>query len=291
LFAHPFAPAAVLVENGDQILGLHLMGFGFTGRGTVTPKPQPGNPKPRVFRLPREQGIINRMGFNNKGVDHLLKQVSKARREGFTGVLGINIGKNLSTAVEDAAKDYLIGLEKVYLHADYIVVNVSSPNTPGLRSLQFGQAMEELLSTLKERHTQLQQQHGSSVPLLLKVAPDLDDFEIKALADQFLAFGIDGIIVSNTTSGRLGVENNPISKEAGGLSGKPLFDLSTSALAKFAGHLQGKIPLIGVGGINSAADAVVKQQAGASLVQVYSGFIYHGPGLIHSAAQKLGRLS
>ena len=283
-FPNSVGLAAGLDKNGDHIDGLAGLGFGFIEIGTITPRAQEGNPLPRLFRLPKEEAIINRMGFNNKGVDHLVRQVTRSK---FDGVLGINIGKNLSTPVEKAQDDYLHCLEKVYPHATYITVNVSSPNTPGLRTLQFGDSLAELLSALKNRHSALKTEHGKYIPLVIKIAPDLEDDEIAMIAKQFIEFEIDGVIATNTTSTRRGVEANPLAAEAGGLSGKPMCQLSTEVIRKLSGALEGKLPIIGVGGITSAGDAQAKIDAGASLVQVYSGFIYKGPGLIRSAAKKL----
>lgn len=283
-FPNSVGLAAGLDKNGDHILGMDALGFGFVEIGTVTPRAQDGNPLPRLFRLPQQQAIINRMGFNNKGVDHLVSQVVKSR---FKGVLGINIGKNLTTPVEKAEDDYLYCLERVYPHATYIVVNVSSPNTPGLRTLQFGDSLAQLLSALKDKHSQLATEHGVRIPLVIKIAPDLADEEIEMIAKQFLEFEIDGVIATNTTAGRTGVEQNPLAKEAGGLSGAPLCSLSTQVIGKLHTALDGQIPIIGVGGISSAADARAKIAAGASLVQIYSGFIYQGPGLIRRAAKAL----
>ena len=286
-FANSVGLSAGLDKNADHILGLAQLGFGFIEVGTVTPKPQPGNPMPRLFRLKSQRAIINRMGFNNKGVDHLVQRVQHARKQGYRGIIGINIGKNLTTPVEEATADYLICYEKVYAHADYVVVNISSPNTPGLRQLQFGAALDELLTTLKSEQYKLAERHGRYVPLVLKIAPDLEPNEIQQLAAQFLAHEIDGVIATNTTAGREGVEQHPVSTEAGGLSGKPLTAKSDQVIKSLSKALDGRIPIIGVGGIHSAQDARNKIAAGASLVQVYTGFIYEGPGLIRDAAKAL----
>ena len=276
-FPNPVGLAAGLDKNGAHIDALAALGFGFIEIGTITPRPQAGNPQPRLFRIPEAQAIINRMGFNNDGVDQLIENVKASK---FKGILGINIGKNADTPVEDAVSDYLICLEKVYHYASYITVNISSPNTKNLRSLQSGDALTELLQTLKNRQLELAQQYQHYVPLVLKVAPDLTAEDIKFIAAQLLQFKIDGLIVTNTTLGRDGVENLPNGQEAGGLSGAPVFVKSTECLRQFAKVLNGKIPLIGVGGILSGEQAVAKQQAGANLVQVYSGLIYTGPSLI-----------
>lgn len=276
-FPNPVGLAAGLDKNGAHIDALAALGFGFIEIGTITPRPQAGNPHPRLFRIPQAKAIINRMGFNNDGVDKLIENVKASK---FKGVLGINIGKNADTPVEDAVSDYLICLEKVYNYASYITVNISSPNTKNLRSLQSGDALTELLQTLKDRQLELANQYNHYVPLVLKVAPDLTSEDIQFIAAQLLQFKIDGLIVTNTTLGREGVENLPNGNEAGGLSGAPVFEKSTECLGQFAKVLAGQIPLIGVGGILSGEQAVAKQQAGASLVQVYSGLIYTGPTLV-----------
>lgn len=276
-FPNPVGLAAGLDKNGAYIDALAGLGFGFIEIGTITPKPQEGNPKPRLFRIPQAKAIINRMGFNNDGVDQLVENVKAAK---FKGILGINIGKNATTPVEDAVSDYLVCLEKVYNYASYITVNISSPNTKNLRSLQSGHALTELLQTLKKRQLELAEELQHYVPLVLKVAPDLEASDIEFIASQLLQFKIDGLIVTNTTLSREGVEGLPFGDEAGGLSGAPVFEKSTACLAAFSKILQGKIPLIGVGGILSGEQAVAKQQAGASLVQIYSGMIYTGPTLI-----------
>ncbi|WP_423855037.1 quinone-dependent dihydroorotate dehydrogenase [Acinetobacter guillouiae] len=276
-FPNPVGLAAGLDKNGAYIDALAGLGFGFIEIGTITPKPQEGNPKPRLFRIPQAKAIINRMGFNNDGVDQLVENVKAAK---FKGILGINIGKNATTPVEDAVSDYLVCFEKVYNYASYITVNISSPNTKNLRSLQSGHALTELLETLKKRQLELAEELQHYVPLVLKVAPDLEASDIEFIASQLLQFKIDGLIVTNTTLSREGVEGLPFGDEAGGLSGAPVFEKSTACLAAFSKILQGKIPLIGVGGILSGEQAVAKQQAGASLVQIYSGMIYTGPTLI-----------
>lgn len=276
-FPNPVGLAAGLDKNGAYIDALAGLGFGFIEIGTITPRPQSGNPKPRLFRIPKAKAIINRMGFNNNGVDQLIENVKAAK---FKGILGINIGKNADTPVEDAVSDYLICLEKVYNYASYITVNISSPNTKNLRSLQSGHALTELLETLKNRQLELAEEHKHYVPLVLKVAPDLTEQDITFIADQLLQFKIDGLIVTNTTLSREGVENLEHGNEAGGLSGAPVFEKSTACLKAFAEILKDQIPLIGVGGILQGDQAKAKQDAGAALVQIYSGMIYTGPTLI-----------
>ncbi|MCO8081917.1 MULTISPECIES: quinone-dependent dihydroorotate dehydrogenase [Acinetobacter] len=283
-FPNPVGLAAGLDKNGAYIDALAGQGFGFIEIGTITPRPQAGNPHPRLFRLPQAKAIINRMGFNNDGVDQLVENVKAAK---FKGILGINIGKNADTPVEKAVDDYLICLEKVYNYASYITVNISSPNTKNLRSLQSGDALTELLETLKNRQLELAQEYQHYVPLVLKVAPDLDNSDITFIAKQLLQFKIDGLIVTNTTLSREGVEGLEHAEEAGGLSGAPVFEKSTACLAAFAAVLKGQIPLIGVGGILSGADAAAKKQAGANLVQVYSGLIYTGPKLVKDCVDAL----
>lgn len=283
-FPNPVGLAAGLDKNGAYIDALAALGFGFIEIGTITPRPQAGNPHPRLFRLPQAKAIINRMGFNNDGVDKLIENVKAAK---FKGVLGINIGKNADTPVEKAVDDYLLCLEKVYNYASYITVNISSPNTKNLRSLQSGDALTELLQTLKQRQLALAEEHQHYVPLVLKVAPDLEPSDIEFIAQQLLQFKIDGLIVTNTTLSREGVENLPHGDEAGGLSGAPVFEKSTACLAAFAKILEGKIPLIGVGGILSGEQAVAKRNAGATLVQVYSGLVYTGPELVKDCVDAL----
>lgn len=281
-FSNAVGLAAGLDKNGDYFNALGALGFGFVEIGTITPKPQPGNPQPRLFRIPEAQAIINRMGFNNKGVDHLVEQVKKRR---YQGILGINIGKNATTPVENAADDYLICLRKVYAHADYVTVNISSPNTPGLRNLQFGESLNRLLETLKKEQDVLAKAEGRYVPIAVKIAPDMDESEIAQVAGVLLQQGMDGVIATNTTITRVGVEHYETSQEGGGLSGLPVRDKSTWVIKTLNGHLGGKLPIIGVGGISDAASAADKIRAGASLVQVYTGFIYEGPALIAAAAK------
>ena len=283
-FPNPVGLAAGLDKNGAYIDALAALGFGFIEIGTITPKPQEGNPKPRLFRIPQAKAIINRMGFNNDGVDQLVENVKASK---FKGILGINIGKNATTAVEDAVSDYLICLEKVYNYASYITVNISSPNTKNLRSLQSGHALTELLETLKKRQLELAEEHQHYVPLVLKVAPDLEQSDIQFIASQLLQFKIDGLIVTNTTLSREGVEGLAFGDEAGGLSGAPVFEKSTACLAEFEKQLKGEVPLIGVGGILAGEHAVAKEQAGATLVQICSGMIYTGPTLIQDCANAM----
>lgn len=283
-FPNPVGLAAGLDKNGAYIDALAGLGFGFIEIGTITPRPQIGNPHPRLFRLPEAKAIINRMGFNNDGVDQLIENVKAAK---FKGILGINIGKNADTPVEQAVDDYLICLEKVYNYASYITVNISSPNTKNLRSLQSGDALTELLETLKKRQLELAEEHQHYVPLVLKVAPDLSPEDVHFIAKQLIQFKIDGLIVTNTTLSREGVENLPHADEAGGLSGAPVFEKSTACLAEFSKVLQSQIPLIGVGGILAGEQAVAKQNAGAKLVQIYSGLIYTGPALIKDCVDAL----
>lgn len=276
-FPNPVGLAAGLDKNGAYIDALAALGFGFIEIGTITPRPQAGNPQPRLFRIPEAKAIINRMGFNNDGVDQLVENVKASK---FKGILGINIGKNADTPVENAVDDYLICLEKVYNYASYITVNISSPNTKNLRSLQSGDALTELLDTLKQRQLELAEQYHHYVPLVLKVAPDLSLEDIEFIAAQLITFKIDGLIVTNTTLSRDGVENLAFGNEAGGLSGAPVFEKSTACLRQFAEVLNGQIPLIGVGGITQGEHAVAKIEAGATLVQIYSGLIYTGPELV-----------
>jgi dihydroorotate dehydrogenase len=286
-FANPVGLAAGLDKNGAAIDGFAQLGFGFVEIGTVTPRAQPGNPKPRVFRLPQATAIINRMGFNNLGVDHLLARVQAAR---YKGVLGINIGKNVDTPVERAVDDYLICLDKVYEHASYVTVNVSSPNTPGLRSLQFGDSLKLLLNTLAERRETLATQFGKRVPLAIKIAPDMSDEETLQVAQTLLEAGMDAVIATNTTLSRAGVEGLLHSGEAGGLSGAPVREQSTRIVQVLAETLTGRLPIIAAGGITEGRHAAEKIAAGASLVQVYSGFIYKGPALIRESVDAIAAL-
>lgn len=283
-FPNPVGLAAGLDKDGETIAVWRALGFGFVEVGTVTPRPQPGNPKPRMFRLPRAQALINRMGFNNQGVDRLVERV---RRTGGQGVLGINIGKNADTPVERAADDYLLGLRTVYPWASYVAANISSPNTPGLRDLQYGAPLERLLEALKTEQARLAAEHGRYVPLAIKIAPDIADADLPTVGRALLQHELDAVIATNTTFSRAGVENLPHAQEAGGLSGAPLLARSTTVVKQLHEILEGKLPIIAVGGILSGADAAAKIAAGASLVQLYTGFIYRGPALIREAVQAL----
>jgi dihydroorotate dehydrogenase len=286
-FPNPVGLAAGLDKNGEHIDALASLGFGFIEIGTVTPRPQPGNPKPRMFRITEKQAIINRMGFNNHGVDQLLANVAKSKFARSGGILGINIGKNFDTPIEKAADDYLICLERVYTAASYVAINISSPNTKNLRELQKDDALDACSASLKAEQTRLADKHGRYVPLVLKIAPDLEDEQIQSIADLLRQHRMDGVIATNTTLSRAEVEGLPNADEAGGLSGAPVFERSTAVLKKLAGHLAGEVPIIGVGGIMKGADAVAKLDAGASLVQLYSGFIYRGPELVGEVARAI----
>ena len=277
IFKNAIGLAAGLDKNGECIDAFAAMGFGFIEVGTVTPKPQAGNDKPRLFRLVEHNAIINRMGFNNKGVDYLVEQVKKSKYE---GILGINIGKNKTTPDESALDDYLYCLEKVYAFASYITVNISSPNTPGLRNLQYGEALDNLLAGLKERQLALQIEHKKYVPILIKIAPDLSDDEVTSIASSLINSKMDGVIATNTTLDRERVQGHEYANEAGGLSGEVLADKSLAITKLLAQALDGKMPIIGVGGISNPHDVTSRIQAGATLVQVYSSFIYQGPQLI-----------
>lgn len=284
-FPNRIGLAAGLDKEANTIDALGRLGFGCIEIGTITPRPQPGNPQPRVFRLIEHEAIINRMGFNNHGIDAGVANVKRSRT--FAGIIGINIGKNKDTPNEDAAADYLTCLRKAYPVADYIAVNLSSPNTPGLRDLQSPEASARLLAALKREQQQLAAAHGKQVPLLFKVAPDLEDDHIRELSAVFLDGGLDGLIATNTTLDRAPVAGHRHALEAGGLSGRPEFERSTAVLEAFASHLAGRLPIIGVGGVSSLEDARRKLQAGASLVQVYTAFIYQGPRLIRQLAREL----
>ncbi len=283
-FKNPIGLAAGLDKNGDCIDGLGALGFGFVEIGTITPRPQAGNPQPRLFRVPEENAIINRMGFNNQGVDYLLANVAQSS---FKGILGINIGKNVDTPLENALDDYLICLKKIYVFADYITINLSSPNTPNLRKLQHGEELERLLAHLKNAQSQLKTEHHKYVPLVLKIAPDLTDPEIEEIGTTLLKHQMDGVIATNTTSSRIGIEHLPISKETGGLSGAPVFEMSTQVVSKLSSILEEKIPIIAAGGISNVEQAQAKLKAGASLIQLYTGFIYQGVPLVHDLIKNL----
>jgi len=283
-FKNPVGLAAGLDKNGECVDAFQAMGFGFVEVGTVTPRAQAGNDKPRIFRLKEQQAIINRMGFNNKGVDYLVDQVSRRQSN---GILGINIGKNFDTPVEQGKDDYLLCMDKVYQHASYITVNISSPNTPGLRSLQYGDALDDLLASLKVRQAELALKHGKTIPLLLKIAPDLSHDEVVQISDSLLRHKVDGVISTNTTLSREGVEDSTYGNQAGGLSGRPVALKSTQIVDILGKELKGQCPIIGVGGIDSASAAQEKFNAGASLVQVYTGFIYKGPALVKEIVSSL----
>ncbi|HET6395855.1 MAG TPA: quinone-dependent dihydroorotate dehydrogenase [Pseudoxanthomonas sp.] len=286
-FPNPVGLAAGLDKNGAHVDALLALGFGFVEVVTVTPRPQPGNPRPRMFRLPEHRAVINRLGFNNEGVDALVRNVGRARRR--DGLLGINIGKNKDTPNEDAAADYLYCLERVYPLADYVTVNISSPNTAGLRELQEEQALRRLVGTLREAQEAMAARHGKRVPVLVKVAPDLSDADIDAAARVLSDLEVDGVIATNTTVARTAVQGHRHAQEAGGLSGAPLMGQATLVLRRLRARLPESIPLVGVGGILSGADAVAKMAAGASLVQCYSGLVYRGPALVGECVDAMRR--
>ena len=286
-FPNPVGLAAGMDKNGAHIDALFALGFGFVEIGTVTPRPQPGNPKPRMFRLPQYQAVINRLGFNNEGVDALVRNVEAARRD--RGLLGINIGKNKDTANERAASDYLYCLERVYPLADYVTVNISSPNTAGLRELQEEQSLRRLVGTLRDAQERLASQHGKRVPVLVKIAPDLADADIDAVARVLADMDVDGVVATNTTVSRTSVQGHRHAGEVGGLSGAPLMGQATLVLRRLRARLPESIPLVGVGGILSGADAVAKMAAGANLVQCYTGLVYRGPELITECVDAMRR--
>ncbi|KLU16234.1 MULTISPECIES: quinone-dependent dihydroorotate dehydrogenase [Xenorhabdus] len=276
-FKNPLGLAAGLDKNGDCIDAFGAMGFGFVEVGTVTPRPQAGNDKPRLFRVVEAEGIINRMGFNNLGVDNLVENVNRAK---YDGIIGINIGKNKDTPVENGKDDYLICMDKVYPYAGYITINISSPNTPGLRTLQYGDALDDLLSAIKNKQTELQQKFQKYVPVAVKISPDLTEEELIKIADSLIRHHIDGVIATNTTLDRNIIAGLNHCQQAGGLSGRPVQLRSTEIIRRLAQELKGDIPIIGAGGIDSLVAAREKMEAGASLIQIYSGFIYKGPKLI-----------
>lgn len=286
-FPNPVGLAAGLDKNADHLQGLGALGFGFIEVGTVTPQPQPGNPAPRMFRLPEHGAIINRMGFNNEGLDHLVSKVANRR---YTGVLGINVGKNKVTPAEEAESDYRKGIAAVYDYADYITVNVSSPNTPGLRDLQFGDSLKQLLASIKQEQVAQHQRSGRYVPLAVKIAPDMDDGEIVFVANALKEAGIDGVVATNTTIARDRVKGHPHADEAGGLSGQPVREASLRVIQGLYRELGEDIPIIGVGGISDGESAAEKIRAGARLVQVYTGFIYRGPALVGEAVEAIRAL-
>ena len=263
------------------------MGFGFIEVGTVTPKGQPGNPKPRIFRLPQADALINRLGFNNDGLDAFIANVRRAGFRQRGGLLGLNIGKNAATPIENAVDDYLLGLEGVYPHADYVTVNISSPNTQNLRSLQSDAALDALLGRLQERRQQLIARYGRSVPMFVKIAPDLDEAQVGVIAATLKKNAVDGVIATNTTLSRDAVQGQAHATEVGGLSGRPVFEASNRVVGQLRAALGAGYPIIGVGGVMSGADARAKREAGADVVQIYTGLIYRGPALVSEAARAL----
>jgi dihydroorotate dehydrogenase len=279
--------AAGLDKNGRCIDGLGAMGFGFIEVGTVTPLPQSGNPKPRMFRLPEARALINRLGFNNDGLDVFVANVVKAQFRQRGGILGLNIGKNAATPIERATDDYLLGLNGVYPHADYVTVNISSPNTKNLRDLQRDDALDALLHAVQERKVVLAREHGRNVPIFVKIAPDLDGDQVRLIAATLQKNGIDGVIATNTTLAREAVKHLPHGGETGGLSGAPVFEASNRVINQLRAELGSAYPIIGVGGVMSGSDAQAKRAAGADLVQIYTGFIYRGPELVGEAARAL----
>ncbi|MES2089186.1 MAG: quinone-dependent dihydroorotate dehydrogenase [Pseudomonadota bacterium] len=286
-FPNRIGMAAGLDKNGRCIDGLGAMGFGFVEVGTVTPKPQPGNPKPRMFRLPEAQALINRLGFNNDGLDAFVANVRQARFRTQGGILGLNIGKNANTPIENAVDDYLVGLEGVYPWADYVTVNISSPNTQNLRSLQSDEALDRLLGALQTRRQALMASDKRHVPMFVKIAPDLDETQVGVIAATLQNNGIDGVIATNTTISRDAVKGLPHAQETGGLSGAPVFEASNQVIRQLRAALGPRFPIIGVGGVMSGADARAKRDAGADLVQVYTGLIYKGPELVSDCARAL----
>jgi dihydroorotate dehydrogenase len=285
-FPNPVGLAAGLDKNADHLDALGALGFGFVEVGTTTPRPQPGNDKPRMFRLPKHEAVINRLGFNNAGVDALVRNVQKSS---YRGVLGINIGKNKDTPNEKAVDDYLFCLERVYALASYITVNISSPNTQGLRDLQEEATLRRFIDTLREAQERLGSQSGARKPMLLKIAPDLGEAELDAIAEVLLAAKVDGVICTNTTIDHSAVANDPHGNETGGLSGKPLFERSTAVLRGMRKRVGDRLDIIGVGGILDGSDAAEKLEAGASLVQIYSGMVYRGPALIAECVNEIRR--
>ncbi|WP_339057237.1 quinone-dependent dihydroorotate dehydrogenase [Candidatus Regiella endosymbiont of Tuberolachnus salignus] len=276
-FKNPLGLAAGLDKDGECINILAAMGFGFIEIGTVTPRPQAGNDKPRLFRVAKAEALINRMGFNNKGVDNLIKNVKKAR---FDGILGINIGKNHDTPLEQSKEDYLTCMDKIYPYAGYITINISSPNTKGLRSLQYGELLDDLLVSIKNKQNELHQQQGRYVPIAIKIAPDLTTDELIQVADLLVRHRLDAVIAANTTLDRTLIQGLDYCEQSGGLSGRPLQSRGTEVIRLLSQELKGRLPIIGVGGIDSLMAAREKIAAGASLIQIYSGLIFHGPKLI-----------
>lgn len=283
-FANPVGLAAGLDKNGAHVDALAALGFGFIEIGTTTPRPQAGNPKPRMFRLPEAQAVINRLGFNNGGVDALVRNAERAR---FAGPLGINIGRNKDTPNERAVDDYLFCLERVYARASYVTINISSPNTQGLRDLQDEETLKRFIGTLRDAQERLAAKHGARKPMLLKIAPDLAEAELDGIADVLLASGIDGLICTNTTIDRAPVAGLKHAGESGGLSGRPLFAKSTAVLRGMAKRIGGRMPIIGVGGIVEGSDAAAKVDAGATLVQFYTGMVFRGPALIGECVEAM----
>ncbi|MGR6981293.1 quinone-dependent dihydroorotate dehydrogenase [Testudinibacter sp. P27/CKL/0425] len=281
-FKNPIGLAAGADKNGEAIDGFGVLGFGFIEVGTVTPLAQDGNLKPRQFRLTEVEGIINRNGFNNYGVDHLVENVKKAR---YDGVIGINIGKNTTTSVENGKGDYIYCLNKVYNHAGYITINISSPNSPGLRQLQYGEALDDLLQAVKARQAELAEYYNKYVPIAVKIAPDQTDAELVQIADTLRRHKMDGVIATNTTISRESVSGIANAEQQGGLSGKPLQQLSTQIISRLHQELKGEIPIIGSGGIDSLESGKQKIAAGAELLQLYSGLIYHGPQLVKALVE------
>jgi dihydroorotate dehydrogenase len=291
-FPNPVGLAAGLDKNAAYIDALGDLGFGFIEVGTVTPLPQPGNPKPRLFRLPKAAALINRMGFNNEGLERFVANVAASRTfSAAGGVLGLNLGKNAATPIENALDDYVLGLRAVYPllveRAGYVAINISSPNTKNLRSLQGGSELDALLRGLAVERARLADRHGKRVPIAVKIAPDLDDADLPRVADALVAHGMDAVIATNTTIARDRVAGLPHAEEAGGLSGAPLFERSTEVVRTLAAHLKGALPIVAVGGILSGADAVAKVEAGATLVQIYTGLIYRGPALVAECRRAL----
>ena len=286
-FSNPVGLAAGLDKNGEYIDALMSLGFGFVEIGTTTPRPQEGNPKPRMFRIPERMAVINRLGFNNSGVDELVRNVERARRE---GILGINIGKNRGTPNDKAHTDYIYCLERVFALADYVTVNISSPNTTGLRDLQEEETLRRFIGELRGAQEELGSVHGHRTPMLLKVSPDMSDAEMDGMAEVLNRARIDGVIVGNTTVDRSEIAGHPLAEQAGGLSGAPLYQRATTALRKMRLRLDDSIPIIGVGGITSGADAAGKIAAGAKLVQFYSGMVFRGPELVQECVATLLRL-
>jgi dihydroorotate dehydrogenase len=289
-FPNRIGLAAGLDKNARCIDGLGAMGFGFVEVGTVTPLPQPGNPKPRMFRLREADALINRLGFNNDGLQAFVANVKRSSFRGKGRILGLNIGKNAATPIEDATRDYLLGLEGVYPHADYVTVNISSPNTKNLRALQSDEALDALLGAIAVRREELAQQHGRRVPVFVKIAPDLDEAQVEVIAATLKRHGMDGVIATNTTISREAVKGLPHAEEAGGLSGRPVFEASNRVIRLLRAAIGTGFPIVGVGGVMSGADAAAKIEAGADLVQVYTGLIYRGPALVTEAARAVKAL-